>query len=149
MELNGGVHRHFLTGAEELQASKNNEFIRMHSSTLCKLGFFHSVIHKALAGKLKTASRGFGVTLDRIFERRWAKFIGLMSSVIAVVAVIWSLGSWGVHLHQGKNSNAESRGEVLPMSQEKLPGHRAALLCHIGISVSEPSRCSSFVTNDN
>ncbi len=118
MDLNGGVHRHFLTGAEELQAFKNNEFIRMHNSTLCKLGFFNSVIRKALAGKLKTASRGFGIMLDRIFESRWAKFVGLMSSVIALVAVGWSLGSWGVHLYQGENSKAEGGGEVLPMIQE-------------------------------
>ena len=121
MELNGGVHRHFLTGAEELQAFKNNEFIRMHNSTLCKLGFFHSAIRKALAGKLKTASRGFGIMLDRIFESRWAKFIGLTSSVIALVAVVWSLGSWGVHLYQGGNSKAESGDEVLPTLQEELP----------------------------
>ena len=122
MDLNGGVHRHFLTGAEELQAFKNNEFIRMHNSTLCKLGFFHSVIRKALAGKLKTASRGFGIMLDRIFESRWAKFVGLMSGVITLVAVVWSLGSWGVHLYQGENSEAESGDEVLPMGQEELPG---------------------------
>lgn len=111
----------FLTGAEELQAFKNNEFIRMHNSTLCKLGFFHSAIRKALAGKLKTASRGFGIMLDRVFESRWAKFVGLMSSVIALVAVVWSLGSWGVNLYQGENSKDESSKEDLTTSREEPP----------------------------
>ncbi len=32
MELNGGIHRHFLNGEEEVQAFRNNEFIRMHLS---------------------------------------------------------------------------------------------------------------------
>lgn len=68
MELNGGLPRHFLNGEEEVQAFKNNEFLRMHNSTLGKVGFFHSVIRKFLYGKLRTASRGFGVALDRLFE---------------------------------------------------------------------------------
>ena len=68
MELNGGIHRDFLSGEEEVQAFKANEFIRMHNSTLCKVGFLHSVIRKLSKGKLHTTSRGFGVALDRIFE---------------------------------------------------------------------------------
>lgn len=107
MELNGGTHRQFLTGEEELQAFRNNEFIRMHNSTLCKLGFFSSAIDKALTGKLKTASRGFGVMLDRIFESRVAKFIGLASSLLAVVAVVWSLGSWGLQVYQQFTDSTE------------------------------------------
>lgn len=120
MELNGGVHRNFLTGSEELQAFKNNEFIRMHNSTLCKLGFFHSAIRKVLAGRLKTASRGFGVLLDRIFESRIAKFIGLASSCIALVVIIWSLGVWMLQFAQGE-INRTVVGEVfLQESQEEF-----------------------------
>ena len=103
MEINGGVHRHFLTGEEELQAFGNNEFIRMHNSTLCKLGFFSHAIRKALTGKLKTVSKGFGIMLDRIFESRTAKFIGFASSAFAVIAVVWSLGSWGMRTFYSPN----------------------------------------------
>jgi hypothetical protein len=106
MEMNGGVHRNFLTGEEELQAFKNNEFIRMHNSTLCKLGFFSSVIRKAMAGKLRTASRGFGILLDRIFESRLAKLIGFSSSVLAVLAVVWSSGSFVFNVYT--NSGGET-----------------------------------------
>lgn len=110
MDMNDGVHRNFLTGEEELQAFRNNEFIRMHNSTLCKLGFFSASIKKAVAGKLKTASRGFGIMLDRIFESRMAKFIGLASSVFAVMAVVWSLGSWGTDLY--RNLNGETKTDT-------------------------------------
>lgn len=112
MEMNGGVHRNFLTGEEELQAFRNNEFIRMHNSTLCKLGFFSSSIKKAVAGKLKTASRGFGIMLDRIFESRIAKFIGLASSAFAVMAVVWSLGSWGTSLYRNLNGDTKTDAGV-------------------------------------
>ena len=84
MEMNGGRHRDFLTGPEEVQAFENGEFIRMHNSTLSKVGFFHYVIERMLQGKLRTASKGWGVKLDRLFEGRWAKVIGFIATVLTV-----------------------------------------------------------------
>ena len=94
MELNGGIHRHFLNGEEEVQAFRNNEFIRMHNSTLCKVGFFYHVIRKLLTGRLKTASKGFGVALDRLFESRWAKAVGLAATIITIAVGLWQLKLW-------------------------------------------------------
>lgn len=99
MELNGGIHRQFLTGDEELKAFQNSEFMRMHNSTLCKLGFFHSVIRKSLAGKLRTASSGFGVKLDRLLEGRTSKSIALISAILGVIVVLISLAAWASSLH--------------------------------------------------
>jgi hypothetical protein len=94
MELNGGVHRHFLSGAEEVQAFENSEFIRMHNSTLCKVGFFNSVIRKLISGKLHTASRGLGIALDRLFESRAAKAIGLVATFLTIVVGLWQFVVW-------------------------------------------------------
>ncbi|MGR9457067.1 hypothetical protein ACU8V1_13960 [Rhizobium leguminosarum] len=94
MELNGGIHRHVLTGADEVQAFQNNEFIRMHGSTLAKVGFFHSVIRKLLSGNLRTASRGYGIALDRLFESRWAKTVGLLGTLLGVGTGIWQTYLW-------------------------------------------------------
>lgn len=94
MELNGGVHRHFLNGMEEVQAFQNNEFIRMHNSTLSKIGFLHIVVRKLVHGKLKTASRGFGVALDVLFESRVAKSVGLIATAISLCVGIWQLILW-------------------------------------------------------
>jgi hypothetical protein len=52
MEMNGGRHRDFLDGKEEVTAFENMEYIRMHNSTLCKVGFFCAVINKMIKGKL-------------------------------------------------------------------------------------------------
>ena len=94
MELNGGVHRHFLEGIEEVQAFQKNDFIRMHNSTLCKVGFLNSVINKLVSGKLHTASRGWGVALDRIFESRFSKAIGLFATIVTIGVGVWQVGLW-------------------------------------------------------
>lgn len=94
MESNGGIHRDFLAGEEEVRAFQNNEFMRMHNSTLCKVGFFHSVIRKLLRGKLRTASRGFGIALDKIFESRYAKGIGLFATAITIGVGVWQICLW-------------------------------------------------------
>ena len=94
MELNGGIHRHFLSGEEEVQAFQNNEFIRMHNSTLCKVGFLCSVIRKFVAGKLHTASRGFGIALDRTFEGRPMKAIGAAATLITIGVGVWQIYLW-------------------------------------------------------
>ena len=89
MELNGGIHRHYLTGQEEVDAFNRGEFIRMHNSTLCKVGFFHSTIRAAIQGKVRTKSRGLGVKLDRMFESRFVKFVGLFGAICTVCLAIW------------------------------------------------------------
>ena len=81
---NGGIHRHFLSGDEEVRAFQNNEFIRMHNSTLAKIGFFFRVIHSLVRGKLHTSSRGWGVALDKMFEARTAKTVGLFGTIITI-----------------------------------------------------------------
>jgi len=94
MELNGGMHRHFLTGEEEVRAFQNNELIRMHNSTLSKVGFLSSTIHRLLNGKLRTASRGVGVALDRMFESRTAKAVGFFGTLLAVGVAAWQVWLW-------------------------------------------------------
>ncbi len=94
MEMNGELHRHFLTGAEEVQAFRSSEFIRMHNSTLCKVGFFHRVISLLIKGKLKTRSRGWGVRLDNLFESRTSKLIGLVAAIFSSLVAIWQAYLW-------------------------------------------------------
>lgn len=94
MDLNGGTPRHFLEGKEEITAFKNKEFIRMHSSTLTKVEFFRSVMSKLIRGKLKTASRGVGVSLDKAFEGRPAKSVGLVGAIVGLGVALWQTYLW-------------------------------------------------------
>lgn len=94
MEMNGGIHRHFLTGEEEVRAFQEDEFIRMHNSTLAKVGFFCKTIRKFTKGKLRTASRGIGVTLDKIFEHRSAKFIAAIATILSLLVALHQIWIW-------------------------------------------------------
>lgn len=91
MELNGGKHRDFLSGQEEVTAFENKEFLRMHTSTLSKIGFFSSVMRKLINGRLKTESKGIGVALDKLFESRSAKAIGFFGTTTGFLIAIWNI----------------------------------------------------------
>jgi len=94
MENNGGRHRDFLDGKEEVTAFENMEFLRMHASTLSKVGFFSSAMRKLVNGKLKTMSKGYGVALEKIFESRAAKGVGLFATALTIVVGLWQTGLW-------------------------------------------------------
>ncbi|HBO2738412.1 hypothetical protein [Pseudomonas sp. NyZ201] len=94
MEINGGRHRDFLDGKEEVDAFENKEFLRMHNSTLSKIGFFSSAMRKLVNGKLNTASRGFGIAIDKLFESRGAKIIGLLGTIITILVGLWQAILW-------------------------------------------------------
>jgi len=89
MKINGGEHRHFLNGQEEVEAFREDQFIKMHNSTLCKVGFFHSVIRKMVRGTLKTSSKGWGALLDRLFESRFAKAVALIGTLVSLGIAAW------------------------------------------------------------
>jgi hypothetical protein len=94
MELNGGRVQGFLSGAEESEAFKTKDFIRMHTSTIAKVGFFSHVISSALNGKLKTAASGLVNGLDRLLESRKARVIAAAGALIGLVVGIIQLGLW-------------------------------------------------------
>ena len=94
MEQNGGVHRDFLNGKEEVEAFESKEFIRMHVSTLSKVGFFSSTMRKLINGKLITASKGFGVKLDKLFETRTVKTVALLATLLTILIGFWQSYLW-------------------------------------------------------
>jgi hypothetical protein len=93
-EMNGGRHRYFLSGPEEVEAFQKLEFIRMHQSCLCKAEFFQKVIKKTLEGHLQTKGRGFLHFADKILESRGARGIGLISSAGGAGAIVYKIITW-------------------------------------------------------
>lgn len=94
MDLNGGLHRHFLSGKDEVAAFHAGEFISMHNSTLSKVSFLRKVIERMVNGKLKVASRGAGVILDRFFEGRVSKGVALTAGTIGILVSIYQIYLW-------------------------------------------------------
>jgi len=91
MDLNGGIHREFLSGKDEFEAFRGQDYIKLHKSTLSKVGFFDKVISKWIKGKLKTNSKQFWAWVDRAFESRVVKIIAMFSMVVTIFSVLVSL----------------------------------------------------------
>jgi hypothetical protein len=97
MLLNGDRDKRFLEGQQEAEAFLKKEFIRMHSSTICKVEFFRSVINSALNGKLRTAGKGLLVRIDRLLESRPARviaFVAALASIISVPIAAYQVNLW-------------------------------------------------------
>lgn len=94
MEMNGARLQGFLSGAEEAEAFKAKDFIRMNMSTIAKVGFFSFVISSAQKGKLKTAGKGFLNFVDRILESRKARLVAAIAGLIGIVVGVIQLGLW-------------------------------------------------------
>ena len=87
MELNGGIKRDFVPGAEEVHLFEQQEFARLHSSTMAKVGFFREVVDKLLDRKLKTQGAGWYVRVERMTDHVTAKVIGVLASIYALVDI--------------------------------------------------------------
>lgn len=86
MQINGGQHRDFMKGDDEVKAFADGRYMELHKSTLSKVGFFRMVVSRLLSGKLRVASNSVGVTIDRLLESRTAKVIALLAAVIGIAS---------------------------------------------------------------
>ncbi len=91
MELNGGKHRDFLTGAEEVTAFKANEFVKMHNSTMCKVKFFESVLRKMVKNKLRTNTNQFRYKVNELYQNPIVQIIGIIGIAGSIVSLILML----------------------------------------------------------
>lgn len=98
MELNGPRVQGFLTGAEESEAFKAKDFIRMNASTIAKVGFFSFVITRMKEGKLRTAGHRLLNFFDRLLDGRPARLIAALAAVVGILVGIVQTGLWLVNL---------------------------------------------------
>ena len=88
MELNGGKHRDFLTGEEEVTAFKANEFVKMHNSTMCKVNFFKMVFSKMVANKLRTETNQLRYKINELYQNPIVQILGLIGVIGTIVSLI-------------------------------------------------------------
>lgn len=88
MKMNGEEPQGWLSGANEADAFKTKDYIRMHASTLAKVNFFHHVLKKAISGKLKTNGRSFGARIDTLLESRAARIVAILSSAVGIPSAL-------------------------------------------------------------
>lgn len=88
MRLNGGEHRDFLSGQDEVTAFEQQEYLKLHKSTMCKVYFFRKVFNLLADRKLKTQHSNMPARLNAAVESLPAKLLGL----VAVLYAVFQLG---------------------------------------------------------
>ena len=87
MKLNGGEHRDFLSGKDEVAAFERQEYLKLHKSTMTKVYFFRKVFNKLVAKKLKTQHSNFPARLNSMVESLPAKILGFVTVLYAAFQV--------------------------------------------------------------
>lgn len=85
MELNGGRHRDFLTGEEEVTEFKAGNYVKMLKSTMCKVNFFNIVLKKMQKNKLCTKGKNFRYKVNQFFQNPIVQIIGFVSVLITII----------------------------------------------------------------
>jgi len=85
MDLNGGVHRDFLSGADEVRAFENKDYLKMHKSTMCKVYWFPYIFNLLIKNKVKTNKYNLNLILDRIFEKPLIKIFSLIAMMVTII----------------------------------------------------------------
>ncbi len=94
MEKNQTTHRDFLTGAEEADAFKNKEYVKLHQSTLRKVNVIAKIAEKAENGSLKTNAvlkDIYGIypeAIGELLKEHWlASLISFLSAIVGIVSL--------------------------------------------------------------
>ena len=88
MELNGGKDRSFLTGQEESEAFKKQEYIKLHRSTMAKVYLFAKLYKKLQDRKLITTRTNFWNRVNSWLEKPAVKLLSFASVAYAIFQFI-------------------------------------------------------------
>ena len=92
MEKNDITHRDFLAGAEEADAFKNKDYVKLHQSTLRKVNLIAKIAERAENGSLKTNARwkdiygGYPEAIGEFLKENW--LISLLSFISAILGIV-------------------------------------------------------------
>ena len=91
MELNGGIPKGFLSGEEESKAFSNKEYIKLHESTLSKVGWFRKMFILLLNRKIRTERSNWKMRANEFCESIEIKVAGAIS-------IFYAIGEGGIKI---------------------------------------------------
>lgn len=90
MDCNGGPPKGFLSGAEEVEAFNNSEFLKLHVSTMKKAYWLSDILQKIFEGKLHVQHSNLAEKFNKALESTPAKVAGLIATIFAILqGVAW------------------------------------------------------------
>lgn len=84
MKKNGMSSKDFLTGKEEADCFDNNEYIKLHLSTLKKVDVLSGILNRHISGKLQT-------NMSKIQQVINSSFDSTVYKIVSVIAAIWTV----------------------------------------------------------
>ncbi len=85
MDLNGGRPRDVLLGEDEVKAFQNQEYIKLHKSTMSKANWFESMYYKLQKRKIKTTRTNWMNRLNTFLEHPYIKLVGFFAVLFTVI----------------------------------------------------------------
>ena len=104
MKLNGGTHRDFLSGEEEVKAFENQEYFKLHKSTIGKINWFEIMYKKLQTRKIKTSKTNFPNKISTFLEHPYIKLLGF-------IAVLFALYRIGVTVYDKIDNTSQLKQE--------------------------------------
>jgi hypothetical protein len=88
MELNGGHHRDYLSGKDEVNAFKNQEYVKLHNSTIGKAKWFEIMYKKLQNRKINTTRSNWKHKLNSFLEHPIVKLIGFIAVLFSIYQLV-------------------------------------------------------------
>lgn len=93
VEKNSLTHPHFLKGAEEAEAFKDSEYVKLHQSTLCKVDIISHIANRAAGSTLKTNAKLTGIygnylafAIEKIKESWFFVLFGIAGTIASITS---------------------------------------------------------------
>ena len=95
MEQNNISDRDFLNGEEEARAFHNGEYVRLHQSTLRKVGVISEIVYRVAQSTLETKAKPYEIygnvwvaSIERIKEHWLIWLLGILGTLASIVALL-------------------------------------------------------------
>lgn len=88
MELNGGIHRDYLSGPDEVKAFENKDYFKMHSSTMCKVYWFSFIYNLLTMNKIKTKKINLKLFMSTIFNHPIVQILSIIAMILSITSGI-------------------------------------------------------------
>lgn len=88
MELNGGIHRDVLLGVDEVKAFENQEYIKLHKSTIAKSKWFEDMYRLLIKNKIKTTRTNWLNRINSFVEHPLIKLLGFIAVLYTIIDII-------------------------------------------------------------
>ena len=94
VERNSHTHPHFLKGAEEAEAFKNSDYVKLHQSTLCKVDIISNIVDRVISSTLKTDAKVTGIygnyfafAIEKMKESWFFILFGIAGTIASIISL--------------------------------------------------------------